>query len=236
MKKYIYISILIITSLIFNSCEDDITEPTGLQYITIDKTHVLGLEQNSSISTEVTIFTTTKLSSDTVFDLDITSDLDPAAYSLPSSVTMPANSNKAVIPIEFSDTNLNGKGGTVSIGITPLDGYYVGDDSVDIGVALCPSDISGTYDYIDGNEKTGIDIVKESDNLYYITGDNRYNSNYWFDITYECNSIVVTGNGALSDFGFPVSGKGFIKPNGDIEIVYTASGLFSNRTMTLAKQ
>lgn len=238
MKKIFYLAIVILSALSFNSCEDNITDAKDLNYITFELDKSFGIAPNSSLSTDVKVFTASPVSSDMVLDLVVQSNIDSNVFNTATSVTIPANSNEGSFTLEIPDTNLlNGKGGTITFSADAPDGFFVDErqTSVEVGIVLCPDDLTGVYNYTDGNEKTGVNIVQLAPGEYRIAGDNRYGTNYFIDVTYECNFINVTG-GRLGQFGFTNSGTGKILPNGDIELIHTAAGLYSGRTMTLRKQ
>lgn len=238
MKKIFYIVILIISIITFHSCEENTPEPTGIEFITFEKdTETFLLDEGSTFTTEIKVFTASKVSRDIVLELNVTTSLNNSNYSLPASVTIPANSNEGVLSLTITENNLDKiNGETMSLSFTPPNDYFNGVTDLNIKInVFCPSNIQGNYKYSNGNGKFATIIEGNGINNFILSGDNAFGTNYFININDQCGSIKVTG-GQLNDFGIQVSGTGTVLSNGNIELSYTADGYFSNRTMILVKQ
>ena len=240
MKKFIYHFLFaILLMLSFVNCEEGLPEPTGINFITFDEaSKSFLLDEGSTINTEIKIFTASNVGSDLVIDLATTTTLDASNYTLPSSVTIPANSNEGVIELSITENNLDKiNGETLDISFSSPNGYFNGETGLSITVnVFCPSEIAGSYIYSDGNQKSATITADTNVNNFILSGDNAFGSNYFIKIKDQCGSISVTGGELQSRFGIPVSGSGTVLSNGNIELVYTVEGYFNDRTMTLVKQ
>lgn len=238
MKKKIFYFFTLILLTTLSGCEEPV-EPTDIDFITFGTSaETFIIDQGTSLDAEFKIFTATNVSSDITLDLNITTTIDAANYSAPSSITIPANSNEASFSLSISENNFDKiNGETMTISFTSPNGYYNGATVLDIKVnVFCPSAIAGSYLYSDGNGKAVTITAGAGVNNFIVSGDNAFSSDYPFNINDQCGVITVTGGYLPDNFGIPVSGFGVVMPNGDIEITYTVDGYFENRTMTLVKQ
>jgi len=237
MKKYKLLLILPLLFIAYNSCDDSSLDTTNINYITLDDySKSIVVPENTSVDTELKIFTSSKMSSDTTIDLNITTSMASDNYSIPASVTIPANSNEATISISLTDNSLNRNGETMSISFNALEGYFKGYTEAELNISvLCPSDLAGSWIYTNGNGKT-VSISETGDGTYTISGDNAFGSDYPFDISDACGNISITGGYLEDEFGIPVSGSGSVSEDKNtITLIYTVDGYFSDRTMILSK-
>lgn len=239
MKKYFYYILTLVLITSFSSCEEATPEPTGIEYITFEESSLsYVIDEGSTFNTEFTIFTASNVGSDTTLDLTVTGSLDAANYSVPSSVTIPANTNEVTFSVSITENNLDKiNGETMSINLSTPDGFFTGITDLSIVVnVFCPSQIAGSYLYSDGNGKNATITTGTGVNNFIISGDNAFGTDYAIRINDQCGAITVTGGDIEDNFGLAVSGTGTVMDNGDIVMTYTAEGQFTDRTMTLVKQ
>lgn len=109
MKK-IFLSLVTIFSLVFfTGCEED-KETTVVPHISFQKDGTFGVEIGGTTTREVKVYVTQASSQDRVFDLKVDADLttlDPASYTMPATVTVPANSREGSFNLTISDLNLS---------------------------------------------------------------------------------------------------------------------------------
>jgi hypothetical protein len=240
MKKYIFYFLSILSVATFTSCEEDATSSTGINFVTFEadpsKSYVI--DEGSTFNTEFKVFTASNVGSDTTLDLTVTTSLDAANYTVPATVTIPANSNEGTISVTIIENNLDKiNGETLSIELSSPDGFFGGATELSILVnVFCPSQIAGSYAYSDGNGKAATIIAGSGVNNFILSGDNAFGTNYAIRINDQCGAITVTGGDIEDNFGLAVSGTGTVMANGDIVMTYTAEGQFTDRTMTLVKQ
>lgn len=126
-----------------NSCKDTIDDFDAPAFATFQNDPVVvSLPDGAQETKEITIYTANKTSSDRVIDVVVTeeTDADPASYNVPSSITIPANSNEAKLSIDFTSVNLElTSEKKLVLRLTQTDGLNVGEDLV-IGMSQsCPS-------------------------------------------------------------------------------------------------
>ncbi|MFD0977698.1 hypothetical protein [Salinimicrobium gaetbulicola] len=128
MKKYLLL-IIAVVSLTFVGCnyDDEITEPN---YVTFEfGSPDVGIDENSSRTYDVKVFAANVVGSDRVLDVTVssTSTLDAGAYSVPATVTIPANSNEGVLTVSLEDVNVDFSSKTLILNLLPQSGLTTGD-------------------------------------------------------------------------------------------------------------
>ena len=92
MKKIISITLLVLSVLVFNSCEDDVTE---FDYVGFEaKTFIFGIDIDGENTRDLNVYTSTITSSDRTFNLSVVEEgttADQESYTIPATVTVPAN-------------------------------------------------------------------------------------------------------------------------------------------------
>jgi len=112
MKNIKFLLLITISLFVLGSCgDDDVLETTDLNYITFENSSLnLVVNKNESNNIDVTLFTTQISGSERTIniyvDLDQTT-ADPAAYTVPTTVIIPANTNAGTFNINVTDTNLS---------------------------------------------------------------------------------------------------------------------------------
>lgn len=241
MKRIKYLFLITILTFAFNSCADDHEDvTTNLNFITFADTSLdLIVNKNESNNIDVTIYTTKISSSDRTITIGVDIDqttADPSAYTIPTSVTIPANTNVGKFNIDVTDIDnkLSGGGEVIVVDFETEEGLYT-SDALSLYVALyCPSDLAGEYYYEDGGKPATITATGTA--TYTVSGDNGFGSDYPFNISDGCGTIKVTGGFLEDEFGIPVSGYGTVDyETGNITITYTVDGYFEDLVMTLIK-
>ncbi len=143
MKKY-YKYLAVLTAVVMFNCEaDDESKLSNYVGFELSPTNLV-LEQNTSGSVDVKVYASEVSSSDRTFALEV----DPAStlattYSVPATVTIPANTNEGVISVTVTDDeNLSFDEAVpqvLTIDFTPTAGVANGDSfSINVTEA-CPS-------------------------------------------------------------------------------------------------
>ena len=235
-KIFYFLTFILLTTL--TGCEENV-EPTDIDFITFQEgTKSFTLNEGTTLNTEFKIYTANKVNSDTNLSLTTSGTLDASNFTVPGTVTMAANSNEATVSISITENNLDKiNGETLSITIASPDGFYTGEATLKIVVnVFCQSQIEGSYVYSDGNGKAATIVAGAGVNNFIVSGDNAFGSDYAINISDACGIISITGGEIQSGFGLAVWGTGTGMANGDIVLIYTAEGQFTDRTMTLVKQ
>ena len=160
MTKYLrfFIAILSVSVLVACSNDDDFAPPN---YVTFGDVTYLSDEMTVSVNEdaaeeiELPVYTSTESGSARTFDIvvDTSSTLDPSAYTIPESVTVPANSNEAVVNVEVTGSGINNEGDVLVLRLQDKSDLYVGEPLTINLVKVCPYDASswiGTYDVSEG--------------------------------------------------------------------------------------
>lgn len=111
----------------FAGCEES-DDPTVVPHVSFENDKVFGVEFESSTTGEIKVYTTNTSGSDRTFNLKVVEEgttLEPAAYTLPTTVTVPANSRVGSFNLSVSDMNLGG-GKDLLIAFDGLDGMFTG--------------------------------------------------------------------------------------------------------------
>ena len=184
MKKYLLLFIAAI-SLTFVGCnyEDDIDPPNYVSFE--DDSMDLVVDEGSSASLEITVYAANETGSDRMVPLNVagSSSLDPAAYTVPANVTIPANGNEATFTVEVSDTNISNSGESLVLSLGGDAELHTGNNiSIDV-TRNCPSNLEGTYTVLSSGSSTDaapvnnpiedfayeVEVVKTGDKTYTIS-------------------------------------------------------------------
>ena len=168
---------------------------------------------------------------DDVITVSDKSTADPVSYTIPTSITMPANSNVASLQIDVEDINIISSR-VLILKLEEKSGLFIGNDNeftINL-LRICVSDIAGAYTYGSGKPAT---VTETSPNNYEVSGDGMFNANYPFNINDACDEITVTGGFLPDAYGIPIAGAGMVMPDGSLEITYTVDGYFEERPMVL---
>mgnify|MGYP003627945066 CR=1 FL=1 len=108
MKKFTYIIFALLTIVTLNSCEDKV-EALDTNYIAFgDDLYSTGVDVGGSTSVVIPVYTANLSGADRTFSLSVdpTSNAATSSYTLPASVTIPANTNSNSFTVALSDTDL----------------------------------------------------------------------------------------------------------------------------------
>jgi len=127
--------------LVFYNC-DDSQENNTINYVSFETTsYDFGVDIGSSSSNDINIYSTTISNSERTFDISILTDVttaDASAYTVPSSVTIPAKSNIGVFSVSISDLNISADGETLVLAFTGEEGLFIGDPITLNITQICP--------------------------------------------------------------------------------------------------
>lgn len=164
MKKYLILFLATIATGFFVGCDsdDDFNPPNYVTFATNGIDFVVN--ENSSGSFDVTIFTANTTGSDRTFNIEVdeSSTLNAAAYTMPATVTVPANTNEATFTVDVTDTNIDNSGDTLILNLGGADGLYTGAP-LQVNVArFCEFDPVGNYVNTSGWFKADYNVVVEA--------------------------------------------------------------------------
>lgn len=258
MKKYLLLFIAA-TSLTFTGCnyEDDIDPPN---YVTFeDDSMELEVDEGGSASLEVTVYSANETGSDRSIPLNIAdaTTVSAAAYTVPSNVTIPANTNETTFTVEVTDTNISNAGEDLVLSLG-AEGEISTGDNLSIAITRnCPSDLAGTYNVLSSGSSTDaapennpiedfpyqVEVVDAGNKTYTISDGFAGLYIEWYCDAYgtctetEGNFKDVCGNlsGAwVGPFGSDVSLTGSVNEDGTLTITWV-NGFGDTATSTYTR-
>ena len=232
MTKYLRFFIAIVSMSAFVACsnDDDFTPPN---YVTFGDVTVLSdemtvsVEEQASETIELPVYTSTEAGSARTFDVvvDESSTLDPSAYSIPETVTVPANSNEAMVTVEITGSGINNEGDVLVLRLQEEPNLFVGDPLTINLIKVCPYDASpwiGTYDVEEaftGGSNEGLSLAAAFGEAYQVelvenpgdatNGSLIMNNSEGFNMFFEdgtvmtfgaCAGTIMLSNGNIADF------------------------------------
>lgn len=142
MKKITQLLFLALAVTFFTSCEENISAP-GVNYVSFEAaTYSFGVDIGSSNTREVKVYAASISGTDRTIGVSVVATgttADPGAYSVPTTVTIPANSNVGTLSITISDTNISAAGETIELAFTAEAGLFTGDNIVLNVRQVCPT-------------------------------------------------------------------------------------------------
>ncbi len=213
MKKNIYLILsLIICSLTVVSCDydDDMAEPDYVRLQFAPGSVPLGISVGGSTTYDVNVYSAKNQETDRTYNIVASGTIDPAAYEVPETVTIPAGTNEASFTVSASDIGLGVAGKSLVLTIEEEPGFTVGDP-LSFGVArVCPGEefvIALTLD--DYPEETGYEILDADGNSVVKVESNPATSRslclpsgtYTFILTDSYGDGIVDGGVTLSYAG-----------------------------------
>lgn len=142
MKKTLFFLFsFAVTFGLFNNCSKDTEFTKNLNYIAFESTSLsLGVDIGGSTTHTVTVYTSNTASSDRTFKImakAASSTAVAGAYTLPETVTVPANSNKGSFELELHDVSI-GDGKKLVLTFDGDDGLFTGNDVTISITQICP--------------------------------------------------------------------------------------------------
>ncbi|TBN01362.1 hypothetical protein EYD45_13230 [Hyunsoonleella flava] len=148
MKKIVY-NILILTLVAcFHSCDESIVEE--VEYVTFGAdSYSTGVDVGGSATFDIPVYTTNIAGSDRSYGVVIDMENSNAAsgsYTVPSAITIPAGSNKAMLSIALTDNNLGIGVNNLVLNFADSEGYFSGE-STTLGYIQNCEEVTGSVDF-----------------------------------------------------------------------------------------
>lgn len=170
MKKFLILFVTTLSLSFFVGCDyDDLIEEPNYVSFQFDKS--IMVELGGSTTYDVNVYTGNVSGSDRTFDVQVreASSLGGESYTVPATVTIPANSNEAVISVGITDNGISPNGETLVLGLASADGVYVGPDiSLNIGLSCDPQ--FGIHFVFDGYASETTWNVKDAEGNVRLSG------------------------------------------------------------------
>ncbi len=216
MKGLKYILLLMLSLVLTTSCEDNEYGTGEFNYVSFEASSIdVPLFVGTTESVTIKVFSSQETGSDRTIMVSASEDstLDPAAYSLPESVTIPANSNVGELVVQISDVNF-GAAASLIIDMVYQEGSYIGE-SVALNIEkIC--DFPASIDFVfDGYASETTWDIKNSSNTILASGGS------WSDGTATASVEVCLANGDYTLTVYDSYGDGLTWPNlGSVSVSY----------------
>ena len=147
MKKISFITFIFLSVTFFNSCEskDDegINAISDINYVSFESDqYAFGVDPDGTNTREIGVFASSISNSAREYFVQVIEDettLDAAAYTVPTSVNIPADSNIGAMSITIDDLNIGDEGKTLVIEFVSADGLFT-SAKISLNVAIvCPT-------------------------------------------------------------------------------------------------
>ncbi|MDG2356769.1 MAG: hypothetical protein P8L21_00635 [Polaribacter sp.] len=141
-KKIIYLLLLALPLVLITSCEENAVGTPNLNYVSFEaNTYNFGVDIDGENTNTISIYASTKSASARTVEVVVISEetsADEASYTVPTSFTIPANSNVGELPITISDLNISSGGETLTIALVSKAGLFVGGNITLNVRQVCP--------------------------------------------------------------------------------------------------
>ncbi|HEY5510844.1 MAG TPA: hypothetical protein VIK10_07435 [Prolixibacteraceae bacterium] len=133
MKKLTTLLLLIFSLLAFNNCSDEVTGTKDINYVSFEvNSPTIIVEKNKSTDAKVHLYATQTTGSDRTFGVGViaaSTTVAAAAYTVPATVTIPANSNDGTLTVTVSDNSLSNAPVTLGLKVTPTTDVFIGNNA-----------------------------------------------------------------------------------------------------------
>ena len=133
MKKITYLLLITIAMFVFNGCTDKVDATKDLNLVSFEvRTPTIIVEKDGSTDTDIHVYTTQTTSSDRTFGIEVVEALTTVsadAYSVPTTITVPANTNDGTLTVTVSDNNLGVDPVTLGLRVTAAADLFVGNEA-----------------------------------------------------------------------------------------------------------
>lgn len=150
MKNIKLLILAVVASISLTSCNEEV-ETLNTNYITFSKdSYSTSVESGSTTTYDVTIYTANLSSADRTFNVSVDMDAtnaDNASYTVPTTVTIPANQNEGTLPVLLSDVNLGIGLNTLVLNFDAVDGLSNGGSATINYIQEC-TEVTATLDIV----------------------------------------------------------------------------------------
>ncbi len=233
MKKITYILLISISLFVFNSCKKELNGTKDINYISFEiNIPTIFVEKDGSTDVDVHVYTTQITGSDRTFNLDVdllSTTANPESYSVPTSVTIPANSNEGVLTITVSDVNLGLDPVTLGLKIGASDDLFIGNQASLNILKQCTLDINDFVGTYSGNTlgdwgPTHVVTSLDGNGNLQITGIGvSFLTGYWGEVITSMETLPMIVDLETGDFTITEAPYVTTTYNGDLQEVYNLS-------------
>ena len=208
MKKYLILFMAVVSMPFFTGCESD-GEFTPPNFVTFDSpVKNLAVNEDASETLEIILYTANETGSDRTFTINVdpATTLDASAFSIPSTVTVPANSNEAVIPVEITGAGIDNAGDILVLSLGQEEDLLRGGAITINLTKLCEFDPAGVFTNTSGwfEAEFPVEVVAGASANQYVVKD-------FFaegaDITFTINEDLTITVPTQNSFVHPTYGQ-----------------------------
>lgn len=139
--------ILLAVSTVFVGCQydDDFTSPN---YVTFEADEMsFNIDENTSDSFDVTVYTGNTAGTDRTYTINVdeSTTLNADSYSLPETVTVPANSNEVTFTVDVTDNSIGNYGEELVLDLVEEQGLSAGAPLTVNITKICEFDPIGVF-------------------------------------------------------------------------------------------
>lgn len=212
-----------ISLFVFNSCGDDTETTDDLNFVSFESTsYDFGVALDGTTSQEVLVYSTQIKGSDRNINITVDTEkstADPASYTIPAFVTIPAKSNVGALPITISDINIGDAGKKIVLKLSQESNLFVGKDITINVTQVCPFNEVVLNILFDGYGSETTWDLKNSSNVVIASGgpytDGLVSASAKFCLANGTYSFTV--NDAYGDgLSYPANGKVTLINNGNV--------------------
>lgn len=209
MKKITNLLMITIALFVFNGCADKIDGTVDLNYASFEaNTPTIIVEKDGTTSTDIYVYTTQMTGSDRTFNISVveaSTTVNTEAYTVPATVTVPANSNKGTLTVSVSDNNLSEDPVTLELQIDAYEDVFIGNTATLNILKHCTLDINdfvGTYSGTAGSgDPTEVVTSLDGSGNLQITGIAvGWMENYWGEVIITMATLPVDVDLATGNF------------------------------------
>ena len=224
MKKLVIILSLIFSVVLFTNCEENDDTPAilGIDFVGFESDFQIGVDPNGMATQEVKVAISQASASDRIFNIAVDTNLstaDASAYSLPSTITIPANSTVGSFMVDIIGENISSSGDDLLIiQITSDSEDLFKSDPIALNLRqVCPVPETSLEIVFDGYaSESAWGIFDSGDNLLfsgngYADGDANFSSSFCL----SSGSYTFLMTDSFGDgLSFPADGSITITQNG----------------------
>ena len=145
MKKFFISLMLLSVALVLTNCEKSDNTPAiaDIDYVSFESSFLIGVDPTGTANSEVKVAVSKASNTDRTFNLSVVDDMttaDPSAYSIPSSVIIPANTTVGTFTVNVVGENVGASGDDIlTIEIASQDEGLFKSDPISLNLKqVCP--------------------------------------------------------------------------------------------------
>jgi len=207
MKKITFLLLIAMSLFVFNSCDEEgALETKDLNYISFQTGNLFPVDIDGVSEHIINVYATNMSSSERTYLISVDIDLstaDPTYYTVPETVTIPANSNVGELAVSIADVNIGVAGKVLVLKFDPATGLNTGADIQLSVIQSCPgNEVYFDITFDDWGSETSWDLKDSSNNLVasgsgYKDGASGYSTSFCLGV----GTYTYTVNDAYGDGG-----------------------------------